>query len=180
MKVLLCDHAAGYAISGVAGRIGLVVVTFGVDDDRSAAVAEKRVSAFAESYVFVFHFQIGFAFGVYGEVVHVAGVMAFGILQAVLLGFGIEMRASRFEVGNIALGVLMKVDGVLARRKIMKAQLESDTRPLRPKADRANGFALGVLEFDFGLGGAGESGDGQNRGKGDERKSKVFHAGDYS
>ena len=53
--------------------------------------------------------------------------MAFGILQAVLLGFGIEMRAGRFEVGGIALGVLMKVDGVLAGRKIMKAELYADT-----------------------------------------------------
>ena len=111
---------------------------------------------------------------------HVAGVMAFGILQAVLLGFGIEMRAGRFEVGGTALGVLMNVDGVLAGRKIMKAELYADTWSLLPQGDCADGFALSVLEFDFGLGGAGESGDGQNRGKGNERKSKVFHAGDYS
>ena len=95
--------------------------------DAGAAVAEDRVGAVAESYVFVIEFGGGFAFGVDSEVQHVAGVMAFGILEAVLLGVGIEMRASGFEVGGIAFGILMEVDGVLAGRKAVKMKLESDT-----------------------------------------------------
>ena len=50
--------------------------------------------------------------------------MAFGILQAVLLVVGIEMRAGGFEVGAIALGILMEVDGVFARRKTVEVKLE--------------------------------------------------------
>ena len=128
-----------------------------MDDDGSAAVAEERVGAIAESYVFVLEFRVGFAFGIDGEVLHVAGVMAFGILQAVLLGVGIEMRAGGFEVGGIALGVLMKVDAMFAGREIVKAELEADPRSLLPQNDRADIFALGVLDVDLGFGCAGKS-----------------------
>ena len=131
-----------------------------MDDDGSAAVAEERVGAIAESYVFVLEFRVGFAFGIDGEVLHVAGVMAFGVLQAVLLGVGIEMRARGFEVGSIALGVLMEVDGVLTGRKIVKVKLETDSGSLLPEHDGAYVLALGVLDCDFGFGCAGESGDG--------------------
>ena len=46
----------------------------------------------------------------------------------------------------------MEMDGVLAGRKIVQAKLEADTGPLLPQDDGAHGFALGVLEFDFGFG----------------------------
>src|SRR5271165_2773946 len=39
--LLLCDHPAGYAVTGIAGGIRLHVVGFGVDDDCGAAVAEE-------------------------------------------------------------------------------------------------------------------------------------------
>ena len=45
------------------------------------------------------------------------------------------MRAGGFEVGGIALGVLMKVDGVLAGRKIVKVKLETDSGSLLPEHD---------------------------------------------
>jgi hypothetical protein len=40
-QVLLCDYAAGYAVAGISGGIGLHVVGFGVNYDRRAAVAEE-------------------------------------------------------------------------------------------------------------------------------------------
>lgn len=123
---LLCDCAAGDAVSGVARGVGLHVVGFGVDDDGGAAVAEDRVGTVAESDVFVLQAQVGFATRIDGEVLHVAGMVAFGIIQSVLLGFGIEMRTGGFEIGGIALGVLMKVDGMLAEGKIVKVKLEAD------------------------------------------------------
>ncbi len=154
---LLRDHAAGDAIAGVARGVGLHVVGFGVDDDCSASIAEERVRAVAESYVAVFQARVGFAFHIDDEVVHVAGVVAFGILQAVLLALGIEMRPRGLEVGSVALGVLMKMDGVLAGRKIVKVKLEAYARPVLRQEYGAHGFALSVLEFDFGFGGTGES-----------------------
>ena len=92
-----------------------------------AAVAEERVGAVAQSYVVVLEFCIGLTIRVDDEVLHVASVVAFGILQAVLLAIGIEMRAGRLEVGGIALGVLVEVDGVLAGREIVQVKLKGNT-----------------------------------------------------
>jgi hypothetical protein len=142
IDILFCNHSAGYAVAGVAGGIGFVVVGFGVDDDSGAAVAEQRVRAFAESYVLVLHGCIGIAFCIDGKVPHIAGVVAFGIIESVLLAFRIEMRASGFKVRAIALWVLMKVDGVLARRKIVKVKLEADARTMGHNDDRAYIFAF--------------------------------------
>jgi hypothetical protein len=60
--------------------------------------------------------------------------MAFGILEAVLLALGIEVRAGGFEVGRIALRILMKVDGVLAGRQVVKMKLEATPDPFAPTA----------------------------------------------
>jgi len=48
---------------------------------------------------------------------------------------------------------------------------------LLPEVDRAYVLALGVFEFDFGFGRAGERGEGYNHGEGDRGKAKIFHAG---
>ena len=159
-ETLLRDCAAGDAVSGVAGGIGLHVISLGVDDDGGAAVAEKRVGAVAEGNVVVFESGVGFAFHVDDEVLHVAGVVAFGIVEAVPFIVGIEMRAGGFEIGRIALGVLVEVDGVLAGRKIVQVKLEADAWSLLRDGDGADGLALGVLEFDLDFGGAGERGEG--------------------
>jgi len=125
--VLLCDYAAGDAISGSAGGVGLVIVGFGVDNDGGAAVAEERMGVGAEGYIFVLEFGVGFAFGVDGKIFHVAGVVAFGIIESVLFGVGIEMRTGGFEIRGIALGILMEVNGVHAGGEIVKVQLEANT-----------------------------------------------------
>jgi len=44
---LLDNHAAGDAITRVAGRIVGEVVRFGVNDERRTAIVEKRIRAFA-------------------------------------------------------------------------------------------------------------------------------------
>ena len=88
------DDAAGDPVAGVAGGVGLHVVRLFVDDDRGSSVGENAVGGG----------------GVEGEVVHlyrcrgpvvftdddvlgkVAGVVAHGVLNAVLLVIGIEVR----------------------------------------------------------------------------------------
>ncbi len=82
--------------------------------------------AVAEGYVFVLDGRIGFAFHVNDEVLHVTGVVAFRIVESVLLAIRIEMRAGGFEVWRIALGTLMEVDGVLAGRQIVEMKLEGN------------------------------------------------------
>ena len=80
---LTCDDAAGDAIAGVAGRIGLQIVNAGVHDQRGV-----------DAHLHVGRHHRGFRRAVleHREVVHVAGVRALGILQAVLLALGIEVR----------------------------------------------------------------------------------------
>jgi hypothetical protein len=150
-----------------------------VNHDGGTAIAEKRVGVVAESNVVIFHFPVGFAFRVDGKVLHVSGVVAFRIFESVLLALRIEMSAGGLEVGTVALGSLMKVDGVLAGRQIVKMKLQGDALSLLPYEDVSDSFALGVFEFDLGFGGAGKRGGKQNGGEGDEEKSKVVHAGNY-
>jgi hypothetical protein len=171
---LFCDYAAGYAVAGVAGGIGLHVVGFGVDYEGRAAVAEQRVGAVGEGDVGILERNIGFTGCADGEVLHVSGVMAFGIVEAVFLAVGIEMRAGGFEIRSIAIGILVKVDGVLAWREIVDMNLEVDAWPLLRHDDRAYVLALGVFELDFGFRGGGKSG---YREKSDEEQDWSFHAG---
>ena len=85
------------------------------------------MGAVAEGYVFVLQGSFGLAVRVNGQVQHIAGVMAFRTLQSVLLAFGIEMWTSGFEIGSITLWVLVNMDAVLTRWKIVKLELEGDT-----------------------------------------------------
>jgi hypothetical protein len=174
LRRLFCDYAAGDAVAGVAGGIGLHVVRFGVDDEGGAAVAEQRVGAVGEGDVGILERNIGFTGCADGEVLHVCGVMAFGIVEAVFFAVGIEMRAGGFEIRSIALGILVKVDGVLAWREIVDMNLEVDAWPLLRHDDRAYVLALCVFELDFGFGGGGKSG---YREKSDEEEDWSFHAG---
>ena len=166
---LLRDYAAGDAVPGVAGGIRLVVVGFGVDDYRRTAVAEQRVGAVAQCYIVVQHlYSIDSALSIDREIAHITSVVAFGIIESVLLTFRIEMWTGGFEVWAIALRVLMKVDSVLARWEIMKFKLEADTRPLLKQAYGANALSLGVLKFNnAGSLGFGCAGKGKNHQSGD-------------
>ena len=161
MLWLLCDRAAGYAVTGVAGGIGFIVIGLGVDDDGGAAVAEEGVRAIAEGYIAEREPQMRFALGVDSDVFHITRVMAFGILKPMLLALEIEMRPRGLEVRGIALCVLVKVDAVLPGRKIVEIHFDAyDVVLLLPENDPADGLALSILEFDTGFGGAGKRGDG--------------------
>ena len=121
--------------------------------------------AVAEGYVVILQFAVGHSPGVNQEVLHVAGVMAFGIVESVLLVFGIEMRPGRFEVGSLALWVLMEVNGVLARREITKVKLESDPSAVFRQDDSAYRPTIGVFEVDLGLGCAGKGENNQSNSR---------------
>lgn len=156
---LFCNYAAGYAVAGVSGGIGLHIVGFGVDYDGGAAVAEERVGAVGQGYVVVLQLGVGDASIVDVEVFHVASVMTFGILEAVLLAIGIEVRAGGFEVRAVAFGILVKVDSVLAGREIVKIKLEGDSGPVLRDDDGARGLTIGVFNSDLRFGCAWNCGD---------------------
>ena len=60
----------------------------------------------------------------------------------------------------------MKMDGMLTGWKSVQVKLKADTRSLLPQGDGAYGFALCVLEFDFGFSCAGERENNQSAGGG--------------
>ena len=74
------------------------------------------MAVFAERDVFILRFEMRFSIRADREIGIVAVVVAFGILQSMLLAIGIEMGSRGLEVRGIALRVLMKVDGMYAGR----------------------------------------------------------------
>ncbi len=74
------------------------------------------MAVFAERHVFILCFEMRFAVRAHGEVGVVAGMVAFGILQSMLLAIRIEVGSRGLEVRGIALRVLMKVDGMISGR----------------------------------------------------------------
>jgi len=120
---LFRNHTTGDAVSRVSRRIALQVIGLGVNHQRRPAIAEQRMAVVAERDVLVHDLELGCALSVYGEVVHVASMVAFRILQAMLFTLRIEVRAGGFEIRRIALWFLMKVQRVLSRRQAVEAEL---------------------------------------------------------
>jgi hypothetical protein len=125
---LFRDDAAGDTVPSVSCRVGLHIIRFGVNHQCRAAIAEQGVAVVAQGYILVYDLHVSSAFGVYREVVHVAGMVAFGILQAMLLSIRIEMRSRRLEVGRIALRLRMEVESVHSRWQVMESRLYDHSR----------------------------------------------------
>src|SRR5579872_6920160 len=78
-------------------------------------------------------------------------MVSFRILQAMLLVIGIEMASGRLEVWPIALGSLMDVDGMVARRQVLKVELDVYTLlARRTQGGCAHVFTLSILQLDGG------------------------------
>src|SRR5438477_2951144 len=128
-----------------------------------------------ESDIVVFEMGGRFSIGANGEVLHIAGVVAFGIIETMLLVLGIEVSTGRFKIRPFALGNLMEVDGVLSGREVVKFDFESDARSLIPNDHVADGFALRIFQFDFGFGRArGCEGD-EREEQSEDKISNGFH-----
>jgi hypothetical protein len=146
------NDAASDAIARIAGRVGFHVVGFCVDHECCAAIAEKRVSVIAEVYVLVGEADFCFSVGAHGEVGHVAGMVAIGTVEAVLLAVRIEMRACGLKVRRIAFRDLMEVNRVLARRQIFEVEVQADSASLVfIQDDGAHTFALGIRHVNRGF-----------------------------
>lgn len=177
--LLFGDDAAGDAVTGVSGGIGLHVVGLGVDNKRRSAVAENGVAVSSPIHIFVDDLRLGLAIGIHSEILHIAGVMTLGILKSVLLVVRVEMGAGRLEIWGIALCILVDVNGMLSRRQIVQGELDHHALALVQER-RTYALALGILQFDCNFGGArqGESAKSQEQNGDNERVS--FHAGYYS
>jgi hypothetical protein len=79
-----------------------------------------------------------------------------------LLAIGVKVTACRLEVGRVALGVLVNVDGVRADGEVFEADLDDNVAAL---AGHESGFAgvlacAGLNGDGNGVFGLGEGGDG--------------------
>src|SRR5690606_8811508 len=104
------DHPARHARAGVAGGLRGVVVGRGVHDHRAAG--DVVGGAAAEGHAGQVDVDVGHAFGVCREVVHVAGVVDRRAGAAVGAAGGIEVPARAARVDRAAVALLVHVDGV--------------------------------------------------------------------
>ena len=58
---LFRDHGASDSIASISGWVGLLVIGFSVNDERSSSVAEEGMAVASEIYVFVFPLEVSFA-----------------------------------------------------------------------------------------------------------------------
>src|SRR5258708_33869500 len=89
----------------------------------------------------------------------------------------VEVWARGFEVGRVALGVLMDVQGMLARRQTLDVQLDLYAMRSFGKHGGSDALNLGVLDFDGNRvrrgGGWGFANGGPARPK--HQRQKTWH-----
>ena len=81
--LLFCYHTTGDAVPGVSGGIGFHVVGLCMDKQRRSPIAENGVAVISPIHVFVHDLCLRLALCVNGDILHVAGVVAFRILKPV-------------------------------------------------------------------------------------------------
>ena len=119
-----------------------------MNHQRRSAIAEYGMGVAPGVYVLVRNAGFGRPVGLDGEILHVARVMSFRILEAMLLPIRIEVSPGGFEIGTLTLCVLMDMHGVLAGRKILQVQVDLYPGLIPFHGGGANAFSLGVLEFN--------------------------------
>lgn len=139
---------------------------------RGAAVGVNGIGAVGQGDVRVGNGCFRLSIGCDGEVLHIAGVRAIGILQSVVLANGIKVTASGFEVGRFATGLLVNVNGVLAWGQIHQIQLDFDARAGFRDGGGADGSAFRVFQFHFLAGSTKGQGGG---GCQDDQTLDNFH-----
>ena len=117
---LFFNCAAGDSCSGVTGWIGLHIVRLLVNHQSGATVGEQGVGSLAESDVGIHDGGLGGSFSGDSEVLHVTSVRPFGVLEAMVLLFGVEMASGGRKCGRLAGGVLMKVKRMFTWRQAMQ------------------------------------------------------------
>jgi len=113
-----------------------------------SAIAEHGVIVAPGIHVLVLNRGLRCPVSLDGEVRHVACVMSFWTLEAMLLPIRIEVSAGRLKIGSLTLCVLMNMHGVLAGRKILYIQVDTHAGLAPFHGGAPDAFSLGVLEFD--------------------------------
>src|ERR1700756_1748127 len=80
---LFRDHPTSNAVPRVSCGIGLIVVGLRVHHDRRT-VGQQRMRAVLERDIGILQLSLRLAVGSYREILHVAGMMSFGIVESML------------------------------------------------------------------------------------------------
>jgi len=144
------DDAAGDAVAGVAGGVGLHVVGLFVDDDGGAPIGDDAVwrGGVKREVVDVEGGLAEVAFADGDVLREVARVVAHGVFEAVLLVVGVEVGAGALEVRAVAEGLGVDVDAVFTYGEVLEVELD-----LNALFGGAKGGGAGVIA------GAGLDGD---------------------
>ncbi len=177
------DRPARDAVAGIARWISLHVVGLGVDHDGRPSIGKQRVllAARAQHHVSILHSRLRRAILLDGEIRHVPGMMALRVLKTMLLARGIEVRPSRFEVGRIALGILMEMHCVLAWWQVLERELYFDACSLGNDGCSPDIITLRVFEFDdllldsFRLGESGAHAESERCRNGESTNYQFAH-----
>lgn len=147
LRLRLLHDTTGNAVTGVARRVGLIIIGASMHNKGCAALLEqggvwapfqrdRSVQNLDGESAAVRHVQVR----------HVTRMRSFRSAQAVFPALRIEMAFSRGE-GRLAPAYSVHMKGVRARRDA--AQIDSKQHPVRRlrEFDRADAFALVVLEL---------------------------------
>jgi hypothetical protein len=115
-----------------------------MNDDGGAAVAEDGVVVGAEGEIGCDSADVGRAIGRHHEQ-EIGNVPC--RVAAMDMVVGIEMATGRLEVGRVALGIFVDVDGVLSWRKILDVESDFYSRGSGGEKRGADIFALGIDEI---------------------------------
>ena len=145
---LLRYGPAGDPVTGISGWVGLHVVRLGMNHDCGSAVAEQGMTVVAEIHILVLDGELGRSAFRDSEVRHVAGVVTFRILQAMLFVIRVKVWPGRLEVRHVTFRVLVNMDGVFPGRKISKIQRDLYALFCRRQLCRSDALAIRILQMD--------------------------------
>jgi hypothetical protein len=116
-KLFFLDDPAGDAAAAIAGRITLLVVGAGVDDQGSAVTCEQRSWPGRQSHAVIGDVHLTFSILAYHEVWHVPGMRSGRVIEAMMLAQRVVMLSRRCERRPGTVPLFMDVDAVRARRQ---------------------------------------------------------------
>src|SRR5687767_10105130 len=116
-----------------------------MDNQGCAAVSEERTVIRSHVDVLIGHRRIRGSVFLHHEIIHVAGVRALRILQAVFFRVRIKMFSGSFKRWTFTLTKLVEVDGVGTRRKVFQIQLNSYAFARRRQSGSTDRLTLSVL-----------------------------------
>src|SRR5919202_826913 len=146
------DDARDDPVAGAAGRVGPVIVGFGVNDEGAAVLVEERVLASGQRHPVGGGVVIGGTVLAHGYVLQVACVRSLRIIEPVLRSRRVEVFAGSFEVRR-DISLFVNMDTVLTRlESLQDGRGDVYTVLTLPQLRVTDRFTLLILQLRGGRG----------------------------